>query len=74
VGRGMPPLKSGKHGRNPKIRKHAFPDANPIPDPVHTFSDCWCGSGHSWEKAKYGTVDGRTERQVQLEIKRRRSQ
>ena len=31
---------------------------------VHLWEDCWCGSSHSWEKAKHGTVGGLTEEQI----------
>ena len=31
---------------------------------IHLWVMCWCGSGHSWEKAKHGTVDGRTEAEI----------
>lgn len=32
---------------------------------IHLYDGlCWCGSTHSWEKAKHGTVNGLTKEQI----------
>jgi hypothetical protein len=33
-------------------------------DRIHLFENCWCGSGHDWEKAKHGTVNGLTKEEI----------
>jgi hypothetical protein len=36
---------------------------------IHLWFGCWCGSGHDWEKAKHGTVDGLTQAQIEERTK-----
>lgn len=35
---------------------------------IHLWEQCWCGSGHDWEKAKHGTVNDLTKEEIEKRI------